>query len=297
VKPAPFVYYCPASLEEALELLAEHEEAKPLAGGQSLIPAMNFRLAAPAALVDLNRIAALAGDTGMENGGLRLGAMTRHSTLEKSRLVAERAPLLAETMPFIAHPQIRSRGTVGGSLAHADPAAELPAVMVALQATLVLQSAKAERRMPAEQFFSGLFATALEPGELLTAIELPALPARAGCAFEELARRHGDYALVGVAAVLSLDSRGRCEQARIVLLSVGDGPTLAAGAAAALAGLEPSAEAIRGAAEHAAATDIDPPSDIHASAAYRRQLARVLTRRALIRAAELARTASGIAER
>lgn len=294
MKPAAFAYYRPTSLDEALALLAEHEDAKPLAGGQSLIPAMNFRLAAPAALIDLNGIAALSRDQGTEDGGLHLGAMTRHSALEASRLVAERAPLLAETVPFIAHPQIRNRGTLGGSLAHADPAAELPAVMVALEATLVLRSAGADRRLPAEQFFTGLFATALEPGELLTAIELPALPARSGSAFEELSRRHGDYALVGVAAMLTLDEAGRCARARITLLSVGEGPTLAVRAAAALAGEALDPESLGAAAELAATEDIDPPSDIHASAAYRRQLARVLTRRALTRAAARARASTSI---
>jgi CO/xanthine dehydrogenase FAD-binding subunit len=204
--------------------------------------------------------------------------------------VARHAPLLAEVMPFIAHPQIRNRGTLGGSLAHADPAAELPAVMLALEAALVLENTTAERRVPAAQFFTGLFATALEPGELLTAIELPALPARTGCAFEEFARRHGDYALVGVAVRVTLDDAGRIGDARIALLSVGDGPLLAQRASAALTGAEPTADAIRAAAELAATQDIDPPSDIHASAPYRRQLARVLTRRALTRAAARARS-------
>ena len=292
MKPAPFAYYRPASLDEALGLLAEHEDAKPLAGGQSLIPAMNFRLASPAALIDLNHIATLEGAEASDTGGIRLGAMTRHAALERSPLVAERAPLLAETMPFIAHPQIRSRGTVGGSLAHADPAAELPAVMVALEATLTLRSASGERRLPAEQFFIGLFATALEPGELLTAIELPAPASRSGGAFLELARRHGDYALVGVAATVTLDDRERCRAARIALLSVGDGPTLATRAAAALAGESLTDQAIRAAAELAAAEDTDPPSDLHASAAYRRQLVRVLTRRALSTAALRARQAA-----
>lgn len=294
MKPAAFEYHRPASLDEALALLAEHEDAKPLAGGQSLIPAMNFRLAAPAALIDLNGIGALARTGGMDDGGLQLGAMTRHCTLERSPLVAERAPLLAEAMPCIAHPQIRNRGTVGGSLAHADPAAELPAVMVALEATLVLRSASAERRVPAEQFFTGLFATALEPGELLTSIELPPPPARSGFAFQELARRHGDYALVGVAAMLTLNEAGQCSRARVALLSVGDGPVLAVRAAAALAGQPPSASSILAAAELAAREDVDPPSDIHASAAYRRQLVRVLTRRALTRAAGRVRPSSSI---
>ena len=285
MKPPVFEYHRPGTLDAALALVAEHPDAKPLAGGQSLIPAMNFRLAAPAALVDLNAVVELAGISGAEDGGVRLGAMTRHRAVERSPLVGMRAPLLGEAMPHIAHPQIRNRGTVGGSLAHADPAAELPAVMVALQATIVLRSASAERRVPAEEFFTGLFATALEPGELVTAIEIPAPPARSGSAFEEMARRHGDYALVGVAAIVSLDEAGRIGGARIALFSVGEGPVLARRAMASLPGATPTDEALRSAAALAGGEDIDPPSDIHASAAYRRQLARVLTRRALERAA------------
>jgi len=288
VKPPPFEYHRPATLGEALALLRDQPDAKPLAGGQSLIPAMNFRLAAPAALVDLNGLKDLAGIATGEAGGIRIGAMTRHRAVETSALVAERAPLLAEAMPWIAHPQIRTRGTMGGSLAHADPAAELPAVMAALEANVILQSAARERRLTAARFFTGLFATALEPGELLTAIEIPAMTGRAGWAFLEMARRHGDYALVGVAVVLLLDAKDRCERARIALLSVGEGPVLAERAAAALAGEIVNKEAIRHAAELAGGEDIDPPSDIHASAAFRRQLARVLTGRALNRALERA---------
>ena len=283
MKPPAFEYFRPDSVDEALALLEQHgAEAKPLAGGQSLVPAMNFRLAQPAALVDLNGLDALAGiaETG---GGIRLGAMTRHRAVERSPLVASRAPLLAETMPYVAHPQIRNRGTVGGSLAHADPAAELPAVMVASSARFLLRSRAAERWVDAGAFFTGLFATALEPGELVAAIEVPAMPPRTGWAFEEMSRRHGDYALVGVACLVTLDPRGRCAAARIALLSVGEGPTLAPKASAALAGVAPTAEAVRAAAE-AVNDDLDPPSDIHATAAFRRQLASVLTRRALTRA-------------
>jgi carbon-monoxide dehydrogenase medium subunit len=289
VKPPAFEYHRPAGLAEALALLAQHPDAKPLAGGQSLIPAMNFRLAAPAALVDLNGVDELSGITRGSAGGTRIGAMTRHHAIEMSALVRELAPLLAETMPFIAHPQIRSRGTLGGSLAHADPAAELPAVMVALQATIVLQGPGGERRVPAEQFFTGLFATALEPGELLVAVELPPMPARSGWAFLEMARRHGDYALVGVAVLLALNEAGRCAQARIALLSVGERPVLATRAMARLSGQVLDDDTVREAAELAGGDDIDPPSDIHASAAYRRQLARVLTRRALERSVARAR--------
>jgi len=292
VKPASFTYHRPRTLVEALTLLAGHEDAKPLAGGQSLIPAMNFRLAAPAALVDLNDIAELGGIAPLPNGGLRLGAMTRHSAIERSPVVAAHAPLLTETMPFVAHPQIRNRGTIGGSLAHADPAAELPAVVLALGATLLLRSASGERAVPAEQFFLGLFSTALEPGELLSGIELPAALPRTGWAFEEMARRHGDYALVGVAVLLSLDAADRIARIRIALLSVGEGPVLPQRAMASLAGQAATEDAFRAAAELAASAEIEPPSDIHASPAYRRQLARVLTRRALVRAANRARSDS-----
>lgn len=288
MKPPVFEYFRPDSTEEALELLASQPGAKPLAGGQSLIPAMNFRLAAPAVLVDLNGITSLAGIGPLAGGGLRIGAMTRHRDVEASSLVAARAPLLAEAMPFVAHPQIRSRGTLGGSLAHADPAAELPAVMLALGATLVLTSRSGERRLPASEFFTGLFATALGSGELLTAIELPPRAAASGSAFLEQTRRHGDYALVGVAARVTLAGSGACESARVALFSVGEGPVLAERVAVALEGLRPDAGVIQ-AASHAVQGDIDPPSDIHAGAAYRRQLARVLTGRALERAVERAR--------
>ena len=292
MKPAPFAYHRPATLDEALTLLAEHGgEAKPLAGGQSLIPAMNFRLARPAVLVDLNRVAEL-GYVRAGRDGLHIGAMTRQRAVERSDAVRSAAPLLAEAMPFIAHPQIRNRGTVGGSLAHADPAAELPAVMLALEARFRARGPQGERWIPAGEFFTGILETALGPDELLLEVVVPKSPARTGYAFAELARRRGDYALVGVAARVTLDRRGRCQAARITLFSVGDGPVLAAAAAAMLDGQEPSPEAMRAAADAAAQRDIDPPSDIHASAAYRRRLAAVLTRRALARAVERAAQAS-----
>jgi len=283
VKPAPFEYHRPDSLDEALSLLAEHEDAKPLAGGQSLIPAMNFRLATPAVLVDLNRISALAFISETDTG-LTIGGMTRHRAVEHSDVVTRVAPLLHETMPYIAHAAIRTRGTIGGSLAHADPAAELPAVMIALGATIGVRGATGARRIAASEFFTGLFTTALEPGELVVDVEIPRRKpevAKAGSAFAEIARRHGDFALAGVAASVSLDDRGRCADAQIVLLSVGDRPMIAATAVKALVGETPSGETIRAAAEAAAREDIDPTSDIHASADYRRQLARVLTRRVL----------------
>ena len=295
MKPAPFEYLRPRSLDEALSLLDEHGgDAKPLAGGQSLIPAMNFRLATPAVLVDLNAVDGLSYIAQPQDGrGLHIGGMTRQRHVERSPLVAEHAPLIAETMPHIAHVAIRNRGTIGGSLAHADPAAELPAVALALEATLTIASKSGSRSVPAAEFFCGLFTTAVQPGELLTEIHLPPRRARSGFAFEEISRRHGDFALVGVAAAVQLDERGHCAGARVALLSVGDRPMLAERAAGMLAGQRPEAEAVRAAADTAAASDIDPSSDIHASSRFRRQLANVLTRRALTKAFERAARESG----
>jgi carbon-monoxide dehydrogenase medium subunit len=279
VKPAPFVFHRASSLDDALSLLTQYPDAKPLAGGQSLIPAMNFRLAQPSALVDLNHVPELSGITTTAHGAVYIGAMTRHVKVERSQVVERHSPLLAEAMGHVAHPQIRSRGTIGGSLAHADPSAELPAVMVALDATITLRSAAAQRRMKAAEFFTGLFATALTPGELLVGVEIPPRAPRGGSAFLEVARRHGDYALCGVAAAVALDSSGNVESARVALLSVGDGPVLVRGTDA-LMGQPPTEKAIVDAAE-AVREEVDPPSDIHADAKYRRQLAGVLTRRAL----------------
>jgi carbon-monoxide dehydrogenase medium subunit len=282
MKPPPFEYYSPTTVDEALSLLAEHGyDAKPLAGGQSLIPIMNFRLAQPAILVDLNNISELSYIQPDEGGGLRLGAMTRHHQVEHDPLIAERAPLIFEAMPKIATSQIRSRGTFGGSIAHADPSAELVAVSVALGGRFRLRSQSGEREAAASEFFLGMFTTLLEPQELLVEATFPAMPARTGWALMEVARRPHDFALVGVAAVLSLDDQERCQDTRIVFLSVGDGPVTAHQAAEVLRGRVLSPELMRAAAETAAADDVDPSSDIHASAAYRRHLVKVLTRQAL----------------
>ncbi len=292
MKPAPFAYVAPRSLAEALALMARHgDEGKALAGGQSLLPVLNFRLAHPAVLVDLNGVAELEL-LRVEGGGLRMGALTRHRQLERAPEVAAQAPLLAEAVPHIAHPQIRNRGTVGGSLAHADPKAELPALAVALAARLKLQRQDGERWVAADDFYTGLFSTALEADELLTEIVWPPLPARSGWAFEEAARRHGDYAQVGVATVVRLDEAGRCAEARVVFLAVGGGPLVARGAAAALGGEAPSEAAIAAAAV-AAAAEIEPHDDVHASAAFKRHLASVLTARALRRAFARARGDEG----
>ncbi len=269
--------------------LAEYgDEAKILAGGQSLVPTMNFRLAQPAVLIDLNRVEELFYIKTENSAGLKIGAMTRHQELEYSKLILEKSPLIRETMPHIAHPQIRNRGTIGGSLAHADPAAELPAVMLALDAEFLLRGQKAERTIAAKEFFLDLFFTALEPEELIVEITLPSLPKNSGWAFREIARRHGDFALVGVAAVVTLDQKSQCEQTRIVLMSVGNAPVEAVQAQQALIGQKPTPEAIRAAAETAAEKDIDPPGDMHASVDYRRHLAKVLTEQALTEAFERA---------
>ena len=293
MKPPPFEYYNPSSIDAALMHLAEHGyDAKALAGGQSLIPMLNFRLAQPEVLVDLNNIAELSFIKPDENGGLRLGAMTRHHMVEKDPLVAERAPLVAEAMPQIATTQIRSRGTFGGSIAHADPSAELVAISVALDATIHLRSQSGTRQVNAPDFFLGMFTTQLEPEELLVEVALPPLPVRTGWALKEIARRPHDFALVGVAALVSLDDRDTVSSARIVLFSVGDGPAIAQNAAELLRDQSPTIDLIRAAAETASRDDVDPSSDIHASAEYRRQLVKVLTRQALEKALDRARAAA-----
>lgn len=283
MKPAPFDYARPTSVEEAIALLDGGDDgAKILAGGQSLIPAMNFRLAQPSLLVDLADLDELTGIRSGADGGLWIGAMTRQRTVERSPLARDAAPLVVDAMSWVAHPQIRNRGTIGGSLAHADPAAELPAVMVALDATMVVRGADGARRVPARDFYRGLFTTALEPGELLVAVEVPPAPGGASCAFEEVARRHGDFALAGVAVALSRDDGGTVSGAAIALLGVEDVPVLS-DAGAELIGRPPRSKVIAAVADATAAA-LDPPGDIHATAEYRRHLAGVLTRRALERA-------------
>jgi len=283
MKPAPFAYHAPTSIDEAVALLREHgDEAKPLAGGQSLVPLMNFRLARPAHLVDLNRVAELAYIRS-EDGAVRIGAMTRQREIERSALIAERWPLLTGATRHIGHVHIRNRGTVGGSLAHADPAAELPAVMVVLNAEVLARGSRGERTLTAQDFFVSHYATALEPDELLTEVRIPDLPPQTGWAFEELSRRHGDFALVGVAALVTLDPGGSILEAPLAIAGGGPTPIRASGAEAMLAGQRPSEALFRAAGERAS-RELDPDSDVHASAEYRREVAAVLTRRALVRA-------------
>lgn len=284
MKPAPFEYHRPGDTDAAIALLGEHGyDAKLLAGGQSLVPAMNFRLAQPAVLIDLNRIRML-DYVAQVDGGLRIGAMTRQATVERNPLIHAHAPLLAEALPFVAHAQIRNRGTVGGSIAHADPAGELGAVMLALRARVYLRGPNGTRDVAAADFYTGLFGTVLEADEMLTEVEIPAAAPRTGWAFDEISRRHGDYALAGLAAAVEVDEDGRCTAARIALLGVGDAPLLAREAGDLLVGQMPSEDAVRAAAEAASQRDVDPPGDIHASPAYRRALTDVLVRRVLPRA-------------
>lgn len=289
MKPAPFRYYAPRTIDEALAHLSEHGwDAKVLAGGQSLIPMMNFRLAQPSVLVDLNNVSELSYIQAARDGAVRVGAMTRQREVERSTVIAETAPMIHAAMPRIAYPQIRNRGTFGGSIAHADPSAELPAASVALEGRFLLRSKRGERWVAARDFFIGLFTTALEPDELLLETVLSPVPPHSGWSFQEVARRHHDFALVGVAAMVTLDGGGTCDRARLVYFSVGDGPVEARQATAILAGQEPTPEAIREAAEMASKSDVEPQSDINASAAYRRHLVNVLGRRALAEAFERA---------
>ncbi len=289
MKPAPFDYIAPRSLAETLQTMHAHGyDAKLLAGGQSLIPVMNFRLAQPTMIVDLNGVAELGRLQRDEAGGLRIGAMVRQRELERSQLVADLAPLLHEAMPYVAHPQIRNRGTLGGSLAHADPAAELPVVAIALDAYLRLQRQGGERWVRADEFYTGLFSTVLEPEEILAEVTIPPLPANTGYAFMELARRHGDYAQAGAAALVTLDEHGVCRNARLVFLAVGEVPMVAHRAVQMMIGQVPSAELLAEVARMAAENEIDPVTDIHATADYKRHLAQVLARRALQQAMDRA---------
>jgi CO/xanthine dehydrogenase FAD-binding subunit len=285
MKPPRFDYLLPRSLDEALGLLAQHgDEAKVLAGGQSLVPLLNFRLVRPSYLVDLNDIPGLDGIR-LDGDRLALGAMTRQRTAETSTVVRERAPLLAEAMPQIGHVQIRNRGTIGGSLAHADPAGELPAVLAALDGEVVLRSRRGERRLTPAEFFVGYLTTAAAPDELLVEARVPVTPPRTGTAFIEVSRRHGDFALVGVATTLTIDTGGVCTACAIALTGVGPTPVVARDAARALVGVKPTADAYAEVARRVVSS-LEPDSDLHASAEYRKHLGGVLTRRALARAVE-----------
>jgi len=279
MKPAPFEYVAPRSVEETLALLARHaEDAKILAGGQSLVPLLNMRLARPSLLVDINRVRGLAYIRRRDDG-LHVGALTRQRAVEASPLVRRYVPLLWEAVRYVGHPQIRTRGTIGGSIAHADPAAELPAALAALDGQVVIRGPSGDRVTSPGEFFTGYLTTALDPADLLTEIRFPILGRDAGTAFVELARRHGDFALVGVAAVLRRGDR-TIREARLAFTGVGAGPVRVAEAEGLLAGATPTGRVFTEAGR-AAAARLNPDSDIHASAHYRREMAAVLARRAL----------------
>jgi CO/xanthine dehydrogenase FAD-binding subunit len=286
VKPPRFDYHAPPAVDEALDLLARYDgEAKVLAGGQSLMPLLNFRLSRPAALVDLNRVAALAY-VREHDGQVRLGAMTRQRTIEFSPVVARRLPLLAEATRWVGHLPIRTRGTIGGSIAHADPSAEYPAVLTALEGEVVVRSPRGERVLRPAELFQTYLTTSLAPDEILTEVRLPASPAGAGHAFEEFARRHGDFAIVGIAALVVRDGP-RCTRARLATAGAGPVP-LRLRAAEEILERDGLGDAAIAAAAERAATLVEPDSDIHASGDYRRHLTGVLTARAVKRAAAVA---------
>jgi carbon-monoxide dehydrogenase medium subunit len=281
MKPAPFKYVAAATLEQALALKAEYgDDAKFLAGGQSLIPAMNFRLARPAVLIDINALNECSGITPHEDGGTRIGALTRYRTLQNDGSLVRAYPLFGEALPHIAHPQIRNRGTIGGNLSHADPASEMPALAVVMQATIKIMASMRERSVAAIDFFQGLLTTDLQPDEMLVEIELPPQQPRTGTCFSEVARRRGDFALAGAAAILTVDQDGICTQARLALCGVGETPVDASDAAAILVGRRVDAENIADVADAIMAM-IEPAGNVHATPDYQRHVAGVLAQRTL----------------
>jgi CO/xanthine dehydrogenase FAD-binding subunit len=292
MKPAQFEYDDPQTLDEALELLARHgDDCKVLAGGQSLVPLMNFRLARPGRLIDINGVASLSHITS-ESGRLVIGAMTRHVELERSTEVARQSPLLTEAIGWVGHSQIRNRGTIGGSVAHADPAAELPAALAALDATFHMRSKQGARVLGWKQFFVSEFTTALAPDELVTAVQVPDQDPSTGTAFVEYARRHGDFALGGAAVTIKLGRDGRCENATIALLSAGPAPVRAEAAEKQLRGARIDESSIH-AASVEAVKGLHPTTDLHGSTEYRVGLLQTMTERALTKAAERARSMTG----
>jgi carbon-monoxide dehydrogenase medium subunit len=285
MKLPPVEYEAPTTVAEAIDLLAEYlDEASVLAGGQSLIPLLALRLARPAVLIDINGIDELSGVSAAAGGQVAIGAMTREYVAEESGEVAEAVPLLAAALPLIGHEAIRSRGTIGGSLAHADPAAELPAVARALDAEFVVRGPAGERVIPAAQWFEGYLTTSRRPDELLLEVRFPAARQGTGVSFQEVARRHGDFAIVGLAASLVL-SGGVISDARLALAGVSYVPVRAAAAEDLLVGERPSTELFDEAARRAT-EDIDPPADLHGSSDYRKTVAAALVRRGLRAAAD-----------
>jgi CO/xanthine dehydrogenase FAD-binding subunit len=284
MKPAPFKYIAARTLDQALALKAEHgDEAFFLAGGQSLVPAMNYRLTQPAILIDINLLTQCAGIRSSGPDSLLIGALSRYRALERDQQIARKLPLVHEALPHIAHPQIRNRGTIGGNLAHADPASEMPAIVLALAGRMRARSRRGDRWIAASDFFIGALRTSLAPDEMLTEIEVPVAAPGSGSCFMEVARRRGDFALIGVACTVRLDEQGHCSEARIALCNAGETAVFAADASNSLAGrqigigeIDDASELVQGA--------IDPSGNLHASKAFQRHLAVVLTKRALMTA-------------
>jgi carbon-monoxide dehydrogenase medium subunit len=287
MKPASFEYFAPTSVADAVSLLQEHgPEAKLLAGGQSLVPLLNMRLARPTVVIDVNRVEGL--DYVREDAGaLAIGAMTHQRTIERSELVERANPLLHAATRLIGHPQIRNRGTVGGSIAHADPAAELPAIALALDAEMRIVGPTGEKLVPAAEFFVTYLTTSLEPGEMLTEVRFPVLAERTGWAIQEMTRRHGDFALAGAAVTLTMNG-GSCSGARIVLFGVGATPLRVQLAEERLIGQRVDAALIVDVGREISVSIDEPLADIHATSEYRRNLAGVLTERGLMEALERA---------
>jgi CO/xanthine dehydrogenase FAD-binding subunit len=291
MKPAPFKYISVKTVDAAIAALSTHADAKLLAGGQSLVPMMNFRLVRPAWLIDINHVAELKG-IHHRDGRLSIGSMTRHAELETSALVRQHAPMISEAALLIGHTAIRTRGTIGGSLSHADPAADLPVAILALDAVVQVRGPHAARAIAAEDFFVSLFSTALAPDEVVTAIEVPDVARSEGWAFIEFARRRGDFALVCVAVRLRVESGRITGPVRIALGGVADHAIRARAVEERLLGAMPSASVLEEAAERAARA-IEPPSDIHGSADYRRNLVRVHVKAALAQALARAESHQG----
>lgn len=286
MKPAPFDYVRAVTLDEVLDLIGD-PDTKVLAGGQSLVPLLSLRLASPARLVDINDIPGLAFIV-HEDGLLRIGALTRASTIEVDPLIAEHCPLLAEAVRFVAHPQIRNRGTIGGTVSHGDAAAEVPNALLALNASIVARSVRGTRKVPVRELYLSFFTTSLDDDELITEIVVPVDNARSGWGFSEFARRTGDYAIGGAACHLELDEMGRCSSLRLALLSAGPTPVLATAAAAALVGHEPTETVIAAAVEEAR-RHINAPENVHGTSAYREAVVLEMARRAVTDAVERAR--------
>lgn len=284
MKPPPFEYEAPRELDGALALLTEHgSEGKVLAGGQSLVPLLNFRLARPELLIDVNEVQDLSYLL-RKDGRLRIGALTRHMQAERSALVAERWPILVAALHYVGHPQIRSRGTVGGSCVHADPTAELPVVLTALDARFHVRSERGERTLTHEEMFRGQLESGLEEDELLCQVEVPPVSEGAGWAFVEYARRHGDFALGGAAVIVETEDGGVCKRVALALLGGGATPVRPTEVERELVGRRLSDETARAAAADAS-RDLAPTGDIHGSSGYRRDLIETLTARALLSAA------------